>query len=135
MNRETNVANSLFFLQQVEAFNSLLPQEDPTSAAASENHKRLNPKWGTKQSKAKQSKAKLSKARQTQTFQSPAIIFFPSGFVEQKLHSEQCTGLFFTDDFDDDNDVDDADDFDNDNNNDNDVDVADDDDECSAAES
>ena len=56
MNRETNVANSLFFLQQVEAFNSLLPQEDPTSAAAaSENHKRLNPKWGTKQSKAKPS--------------------------------------------------------------------------------
>ena len=84
-------------------------------------------------------KAKLSKARQTQTFQSPAIIFFPSRFVEQKLHSEKCTGLFFTDDFDNDNndnnvdDADDADDFDNDN----DVDDADadDDDECSAAES
>ena len=74
-------------------------------------------------------KAKLSKARQTQTFQSPAIIFFPSRFVEQKLHSEKCTGLFFTDDFD--ADVDDA------NDNDNDVDDADadDDDECSAAES
>ena len=77
-------------------------------------------------------KAKLSKARQTQTFQSPAIIFFPSRFVEQKLHSEKCTGLFFTDDFDNDNNVDD---FDDNNDNDVDVDVADDDDECSAAES
>ena len=130
MNRETNVANSLFFLQQVEAFNSLLPQEDPASANISSSIRKSQ-----KIESKMRHKAKLSKARQTQTFQSPAIIFFPSGFVEQKLHSEQCTGLFFTDDFDDDNDVDDDGDIDNDNNNDNDVDVADDDDECSAAES